>query len=120
MSDSLPYSGVEIVEVMRNAVVAHACSEKPLRSSAIVRMAVETTVWSSAARNIPIIRPMRIITICRWVKPPSLCADVALRVAGVVMRAPALRRLAYQRRWSSTCGSVAAGSAAGTRRRGRR
>ena len=109
MSDSLPYSGVEIVEVMRNAVVAHACSEKPFRSSAIVRIAVETTVWSRAARNIPIIRPMRIITICRWVKPPSVCSDGALRVTGVVMRAPALSPLARRRRWLSTSGSVRSG-----------
>jgi hypothetical protein len=65
MSDSLPYSGVEIVEVMRNAVVAHACSENPLRSSAMVRIAVATTVWSSAARNMPSIRPTRMVTICR-------------------------------------------------------
>src|SRR5437879_5774018 len=68
MSDSLPYSGVAIVEVMRNAVVAHACREKPPRSSAMVRIAVDTIVWSSAARNIAIIRPPRIVRICRWVK----------------------------------------------------
>jgi hypothetical protein len=39
MSESLPYSGVEIVDVMRNAVVAQACMSKPCRSSAIVRVA---------------------------------------------------------------------------------
>ena len=31
MSESLPYSGVEIVDVMRNAVVAQACRSKPLQ-----------------------------------------------------------------------------------------
>ncbi len=69
-SDSLPYSGVEIVEVMRKAVVAHAWREKPCRSSAIVRMAVDMIVWSSAARNMPISRPTRMVTICRWLRPP--------------------------------------------------
>ena len=37
----------------------------------MVRMAVATMVWSSAARNIPIIRPTRIVTIWRWVSGPS-------------------------------------------------
>src|SRR4051812_50103949 len=41
---------------------------RPLRSSAIVRIAVETIVWSSAARNIPDMRPARMTTTCRWVK----------------------------------------------------
>ena len=44
MSDSFPYSGVVIVDVTRNAVVTHACTDSPLRSSPIVRMAVETIV----------------------------------------------------------------------------
>jgi hypothetical protein len=44
MSESLPYSGVEIVEVIRKAVVAHACRSKPWRSSAIVRVAVAMIV----------------------------------------------------------------------------
>src|SRR4051794_4542217 len=44
---SLPYSGVEIVDVMRYAVVAHAWIDSPLRSSAMVRIAVATIVWSS-------------------------------------------------------------------------
>jgi hypothetical protein len=37
----------------------------------MVRMAVATMVWSSAARNMPIIRPMRMVTICRWVSGPA-------------------------------------------------
>ena len=36
----------------------------------MVRMAVATMVWSSAARNMPIIRPMRIVTIWRWLSGP--------------------------------------------------
>jgi hypothetical protein len=35
-----------------------------------VRIAVETTVWSRAARNMPSISPARIVRICRWVKAP--------------------------------------------------
>src|SRR6478609_4050531 len=67
MSESLPYRGVTIVAVIRYAVVAQACSSSPLRSSAMVRMAVATMVWSRAARNMPIIRPTRMVTICLWV-----------------------------------------------------
>src|SRR6476469_7479098 len=74
MSESLPYSGVTIVAVMRYAVVAHACSSRPLRSSAMVRIADATIVWSRAARNMPIIRPTRIVRICRWVSGPSVAA----------------------------------------------
>ncbi len=63
MSESLPYSGVTIVEVMRYAVVTQAIEDSPCRSSAMTRMADATMVWSSAARNIPIIKPMRMVTI---------------------------------------------------------
>src|SRR5689334_16146505 len=59
---------------MRYAVVAHACSSRPLRSSAMVRIADATMVWSRAARNMPIIRPTRIVRICRWVRGPSVAA----------------------------------------------
>src|SRR6476469_9511489 len=34
-------------------------------------MAYATMVWSRAARNIPIIRPTRIVRICRWVSGPE-------------------------------------------------
>src|SRR3954470_7097880 len=88
MSESLPYNGVEIVDVIRNAVVAHACSEKPPRSSAMVRIAVDTIVWSRAARNIAIMRPARIVMIWRCVSavcsPATAGADVlkaSLRLA---------------------------------------
>jgi hypothetical protein len=27
--------------------------------------------WSSAARNIPVIRPDRMVRICRWVRPSA-------------------------------------------------
>jgi hypothetical protein len=33
-------------------------------------MAEDTMVWSSAARNIPIINPARIVKICLWVSGP--------------------------------------------------
>src|SRR6476619_5830720 len=65
---------------------------RPLRSSAIVRIAVETMVWSSAARNIPDMRPARMMTICRWVKDvgASCTTAPAFLPAGVavVMRSP--------------------------------
>lgn len=64
MSPSLPYNGVTIVAVMRYAVVAHAWCCRPCRSSAMVRIAVATIVWSSAARNIPDISPTMIVMIC--------------------------------------------------------
>src|SRR5665647_3424261 len=67
MSESLPYSGVAIVDVIRYAVVTQACSESPCRSSPMVRIAVATMVWSRAARNMPIISPPRIVRIWRWV-----------------------------------------------------
>ncbi len=35
-SESLPYSGVEIVDVIRNAVVTHACAVRPSRLSPIL------------------------------------------------------------------------------------
>src|SRR4051794_27711048 len=37
----------------------------------MVRIAVETMVWSSAARNMPSIRPDRISMICRYVRGPD-------------------------------------------------
>ena len=63
MSDSLPNSGAAIVEVIRNAVVTHACAVRSCRSLPIVLIAVETIVWSSAARNMPSTSPDRIVRI---------------------------------------------------------
>src|SRR3954452_6334912 len=92
MSLNLPYSGVTIVEVMRYAGVAQAWMLRPLRSSAIVRIAVETIVWSSAARNIPDMRPARMTTTWRCVKDDGASGATApaLLPAGVavVMRSP--------------------------------
>ena len=51
------YRGVQNVAVSRYAVVTHARSDRPCRSSPMVRMDVAPIVWSSAARNMPIIRP---------------------------------------------------------------
>ena len=44
MSDNLPYSGVVTVEVIRYAVVTQAYADNPCRSSAMVRIEVETIV----------------------------------------------------------------------------
>ena len=71
-----------IVEVIRYAVVTQACRSGPCRSSAIVRIAVATIVWSSAARNMPSIRPMRIVRIC-LVREATV---VAARAAATVRR----------------------------------
>ena len=65
MSDSLPNSGAAIVDVIRNAVVTHACACRSCRSLPIVLIAVETIVWSRAARNMPSISPDRIVRIWR-------------------------------------------------------
>ena len=55
----------EIVETIRYAVVTQACWLRPCRSSPIVRIAVPTTVWSSADRNMPAMRPKMTNRICR-------------------------------------------------------
>src|SRR6476661_8280818 len=73
--------GVVIVEVIRYAVVTHACTDSPCRSSAIVRIAVLTIVWSRAPRNIPSIRPDRIVSTWAWVYSP-VSAEVALALIG--------------------------------------
>ncbi len=52
-----------MVEVMRYAVVTQACAEYPLRSSAMVRIAVPTMFWSRLARNIPSMSPSRMVWI---------------------------------------------------------
>ena len=65
MSDSLPNSGVAIVEVIRNAVVTQACADRPFKSLPMVLMAVATIVWSSDARNMPSISPDKMVRICR-------------------------------------------------------
>src|SRR5882757_9268444 len=70
---------------MRNAVVAQTCRENPCRSSEIVRIAVETIVWSSAARNIASIRPVSIVTICLWLRAPLLVVVPASTVDDVVI-----------------------------------
>src|SRR6478609_9436339 len=73
--------GVVIVEVIRYAVVTHACTDSPCRSSAIVRLAVLTIVWSRAPRNIRSIRPDRIVSTWAWVYSP-VSAEVALALIG--------------------------------------
>src|SRR4051812_36030910 len=51
---------------MRDAVVTQAWPARALRASAMTRMALATIVWSSAARNIPIMSPTRMVTISLW------------------------------------------------------
>ena len=64
-------------------MVTQACADKPFRSSAIVHIAVPTTLWSRADRNIPAIRPNKTNVICLWVITPVLAdsAAAALRSA---------------------------------------
>ena len=66
-----------IVAVIRYAVVTHAWMDRPLRSSAIVRIDVLTIVWSSEARNMPSISPERIVRTWAWVYSPDAGADEA-------------------------------------------
>src|SRR6185503_3862139 len=75
--------GVVIVEVIRYAVVTQACRDSPFRSSEIVRIAVETMVWSRAPRNMPIIRPVMMVRIWRWVYSPDSGGAVADREGDV-------------------------------------
>ena len=42
----------------------------------MVRIEVETMVWSSAASSMPDINPMMITVIWRWVSPPEPLAPV--------------------------------------------
>ena len=93
-----------MVLVMRYAVVTHAWPARSLRSSAMTRMALATIVWSSAARNIPIISPTRIVTISLW---ESTGRGRGLRRRGVRGRVDA-RRFGG----SSTCQS-SSGSGSG-------
>jgi hypothetical protein len=56
--------------------------DSPFRSSAMVRMAVPTMDWSSAARNMPRSSPDRIVKICACEYSPdcsafSLTTDVS-------------------------------------------
>ena len=59
----------------------------------MVRIAVATTVWSRAARNIATISPAMIVRICRWVKAPS--APGAEAAARASLRSAALVRVLW-------------------------
>ena len=52
-SPSLPHSGVDTVEANRYAVTTQVRWDAPCRSPTMVGRAVDTMVWSSAARNMP-------------------------------------------------------------------
>ncbi len=58
-------------------MVAQACRDNPPRSSAIVRIAAETTDWSSAAKNIPDISPISTSQISLWDICPEAAASFA-------------------------------------------
>src|SRR6185437_10906604 len=63
--------------MIRYAVVTHACWLRPCRSSPMVRMAVPTTVWSRAERNMPAMRPKITKRIWRWLMTAVLGVDWA-------------------------------------------
>jgi hypothetical protein len=66
----------------------------------MVRMAVDTTVWSRAARNMPSISPDRIVRIWRWVKTPlESGAAAARRSAAAVVRVDWLIGSLSKGRW---------------------
>lgn len=67
MSPSLPHSGVTAVDASRYAALTHAMSSNPFRSSAIRGNAVETIVWSRAAK-----RTARISALMAAATPPAL------------------------------------------------
>src|SRR3954464_7573197 len=85
MSESFPYSGVLIVAVIRYAVVTHAWTLRPCRSSPMVRIADATIVWSSAARNMPSISPDSTSRIWRWLSCTPPAGPGSDRAAGTVV-----------------------------------
>src|ERR1700728_1124870 len=99
MSDSFPNSGAAIVDVIRNAVVTHACACRSCRSLPIVLIAVETIVWSSAARNMPMTRPDRIVRIWRWDSAPSDGESVGRVAVAVLLGGPLPGLRDGARRW---------------------
>ena len=88
MSPSLPYSGVETVAASRYDVTTHERWLRPPRSPTIVGSAVETIVWSSAARNIPSISATNTVVSARPVSRPSVGASAGPRDAGVALVSP--------------------------------
>ena len=83
-SPAFPQIGVEAVLASRYAVMTHDSRLLWWKSPTMVGSAVDTIVWSSAARNIPIISPDMITRICRCVKP-SLVGGLAVDVAGALI-----------------------------------
>jgi hypothetical protein len=56
------------VDVRRYADATHEMWSSPPNSPTIVGSAVATIVWSSAASDIPAIRPANTVWIWRWVR----------------------------------------------------
>ena len=67
-SEILPHSGVAAVEVSRYAVTTQDSLSSPPSSEVILGSATPTMLWSSAARNMPAIRPLMTTRICRWLR----------------------------------------------------
>src|SRR5919204_3170767 len=63
--------GVETVDASRYDVTTHERWFRPPRSPTIVGNAVETIVWSSAARNMPSISAAKTVQSARPVRRPS-------------------------------------------------
>src|ERR671934_1499340 len=64
--------GVETVEASRYEVTTHERWLSPPRSPTIVGSAVETIVWSSAARNMPSMSAAKTVHSARpWSRPSS-------------------------------------------------
>src|SRR5580704_11155667 len=85
-SPALPQMGVEAVLASRYAVMTHDSRLLWWKSPTMVGSAVDTIVWSSEARNMPIISPDMIARICRCVKP-SLVGGLAVDAAGELISA---------------------------------
>ena len=67
----MPHSGVDAVLANRYDVMTHDSRSLRWKSPTMVGSAVETIVWSRAARNMPSISPDMITRIWRWVNPVS-------------------------------------------------
>src|SRR5258708_15479601 len=109
-SPSLPHSGVDTVVASRYAVMTQAMCEPPRRSPTIVGSAVETMVWSSAARSMPSISAPMMNRTERRLRPGSAplpspaplafaggAAPLAPAAAGEVPRAGELGKLIWWR-----------------------
>src|SRR3954453_1099384 len=89
MSLSVPNTGATAVEASRYAVITQDRLETSWNWRPMVGNAVATMVWSSAARNIVIIRLMRMVWTSRGVSGArgAIGGPSAMSMTSVVMRA---------------------------------